>query len=126
MYDKGMAEVVVGNMRMRIGKDYVEKINHGAEVDERGAGDSRVEVNVAENAAPEINVRGLRIEEALVEVDRFVDRAIVLGAPRLKIVHGIGTGRLMHAIREHLLEANFVKDVKKDEANAGATIVELV
>ncbi len=126
MYEKGMAEVVVGNMRMRIGKDYVEKINHGAEVDERGAGDSRVEVNVPENAAPEINVRGLRIEEALVEVDRFVDRAIVHGAPRLKIVHGIGTGRLMHAIREHLLEANFVKDVKKDEANAGATIVELV
>jgi DNA mismatch repair protein MutS2 len=82
-------------------------------------------VNVPDNAAPEINVRGLRVEDALDEVDRFVDRAIVHGAPRLKIVHGIGTGRLMHAIREHLLEANYVKDVKKDEANAGATIVEL-
>ena len=60
-------------------------------------------------------MRGLRVEEALEEVDRFVDRAIVHGTPRLKILHGIGTGRLMQAIREHLSEAGYIKDMKKDE-----------
>lgn len=118
---KGMSEIVIGNMRMRIGKDYVERVSRGAEAKEK-----QVEVNVTDIAVPEINVRGLRVEDALEEVDRFVDRAIVHGTPRLKILHGIGTGRLMQAIRAHLSEAGYIKDVKKDETNSGVTIVELI
>ena len=134
---KGMAEIVIGNMRMRIGKDYVERVSRGVGVKEgravtghplagRSPHESSIQVNVTDIAVPEINVRGLRVEDALVEVDRFVDRAIVHGTPRLKILHGIGTGRLMQAIRTHLSEAGYVKDVKKDEANSGVTIVELL
>jgi len=146
---KGMAEIVIGNMRMRIGKDYVERVSRGVAANEGRAvtGAQRplheqsspgtrsrvvpphersIQVNVTDIAVPEINVRGLRVEDALVEVDRFVDRAIVHGTPRLKILHGIGTGRLMQAIRTHLSEAGYVKDVKKDEANSGVTIVELL
>jgi DNA mismatch repair protein MutS2 len=66
----------------------------------------------------------MRVEEALSEVDRFVDRAIVHGTPRLRIVHGIGTGRLMDAIRRRLLETPHI-EVKGEEANSGVTIVEL-
>jgi DNA mismatch repair protein MutS2 len=129
---KGMAEIVIGNMRMRIGKDYVERVSRGAAAQEGRAvtgaqpHERSIQVNVTDIAVPEINVRGLRVEDALVEVDRFVDRAIVHGTPRLKILHGIGTGRLMQAIRTHLSEAGYVKDVKKDEANSGVTIVELL
>jgi DNA mismatch repair protein MutS2 len=118
---KGMAEIVIGNMRMRTGLDYVERASGRAEAKEK-----RVEVNVTDIAVPEINVRGLRVEDALEEVDRFVDRAIVHGTPRLKILHGIGTGRLMQAIRAHLSEAGHIKDVIKDERNSGVTIVELL
>ncbi|MGD0228942.1 MAG: Smr/MutS family protein [Syntrophorhabdales bacterium] len=118
---KGMAEIVIGNMRMRIRNDYIEKVKRRPE-----ARENRVEVNVADIAVPEINVRGLRVEEALDEIDRFVDRAIVHGTPQLKILHGIGTGRLMHAIRDHLSEAGHVKELKKDEKNSGVTIVELL
>jgi DNA mismatch repair protein MutS2 len=119
--EKRMAEIIVGNMRMRINKDYVEKaLARPAPKEERTG------VNVSDIEVPEINVRGMRVEEALVEVDRFVDRAIVHGTPRLKILHGIGTGRLMTAIRSHLSEAGYVKDVIKDEKNSGITIVELL
>lgn len=117
---KRMAEIIVGNMRMRINKDYVEKTRH------RPPKEERVSVNVAEIPVPEINVRGMRVEEAIEEVDRFMDRAIVHGASRLRILHGIGTGKLMTAIRSHLSEANYVKDIIKDERNSGVTIVELV
>ena len=134
---KGMAEIVIGNMRMRIGKDYVERVSRGDAAKEgravtghplagRPPHERSIQVNVTDIVVPEINVRGLRVEDALVEVDRFVDRAIVHGTPRLKILHGIGTGRLMQAIRTHLSEAGYVKDVKKDEANSGVTIVELL
>jgi len=118
---KRMAEIIVGNMRMRINKDYVEKAVARALPKEEHTG-----VNVSDIEVPEINVRGMRVEEALDEVDRFVDRAIVHGTPRLKILHGIGTGRLMTAIRSHLSEAGYVKDVIKDEKNSGITIVELL
>ncbi len=118
---KKMAEIIVGNMRMRINKDYVEKADHKPE--SKG---EHVRVDVTTVDLPEINVRGMRVEEALEEVDRFVDRAIVHGTPRLKILHGIGTGRLMSAIRSHLAEARYVKDIIKDEKNSGVTIVELL
>ncbi len=118
---KRMAEIIVGNMRMRINRDYVERAEkHPPSKEEH------VSVSVSEIEVPEINVRGMRVEEALVEVDRFVDRAIVHGTSRLKILHGIGTGRLMTAIRSHLSEAGYVKDVIKDEKNSGITIVELL
>jgi DNA mismatch repair protein MutS2 len=118
---KGIVDVVVGNMRMHINKDYVEKATGQRVVkEERGL------VSVQDIEVPEINVRGMRVDEALEEVDRFVDRAIVHGNSQLKIVHGIGTGRLMSAIRSYLAEATHVKDVKKDEKNSGVTIVELL
>ncbi len=119
---KRMAEIIVGNMRMRINRDYVEKAQRTAPLPK----EERTGVSVSDIEVPEINVRGMRVEEALVEVDRFVDRAIVHGTPRLKILHGIGTGRLMTAIRSHLSEAGYVKDVIKDEKNSGITIVELL
>ena len=73
---------------------------------------------------PEIKVIGMRVEEALKEIDRFLDRAIVQEIPQVKILHGIGTGRLMNAIREHLEDMNYIKSIKKDSANSGVTIIE--
>jgi DNA mismatch repair protein MutS2 len=118
---KRMAEIIIGNMRMRINREYVEKSPGQPEPKE-----GQVSVNVAEIEVPELNVRGMRVEEALEEVDRFMDRAIVHGTSRLRILHGIGTGKLMTAIRSHLSEAGYVKDVIKDDKNSGVTIVELV
>ncbi len=59
-------------------------------------------IDVEKVDEPELNVMGMRVEEALNTLDRFLDRAVVEGIPRVKILHGIGTGRLMQAIREHL------------------------
>jgi dsDNA-specific endonuclease/ATPase MutS2 len=44
---------------------------------------------------------------------------------KVRILHGVGTGRLMSAVRGHLHEAAYVKELKKDERNAGVTVVEL-
>jgi DNA mismatch repair protein MutS2 len=67
----------------------------------------------------------MRVEEALKEIDRFLDRSIVQEIPQVKILHGVGTGRLMSAIREHLEDMSYIKSVKKDNTNSGVTIVEL-
>ena len=117
--EKRTAEVDLGSMRMKVHTEYLFKVPDPARPVEKG-----VEVHVPHVEVSELNVRGMRVEEALREVDRFVDRAIVHGTPRLRIVHGIGTGRLMDAIRHHLLETPHI-EVKGEEANSGVTIVEL-
>jgi DNA mismatch repair protein MutS2 len=66
----------------------------------------------------------MRVDEALNTLDRFLDRAVVEGVPRVKILHGIGTGRLMQAVREHLADARYIKALQRDEKNSGVTIVE--
>ncbi|MGD0236318.1 MAG: endonuclease MutS2 [Syntrophorhabdales bacterium] len=117
--EKRTAEVDLGGMRMKVHTEYLFKVPVHAKSLEK-----QVEIHVPHIDVPELNVRGMRVEEALREVDRFVDRAIVHGTPRLRIVHGIGTGRLMDAIRHRLLETPHI-EVKGDEGNSGVTIVEL-
>ena len=67
---KGMAEIVIGNMRMRIGKDYVERVSRGVAAKEgravtgypqagRPPHERSIQVNVTDIAVPEINVRAL-------------------------------------------------------------------
>ncbi len=117
--EKRTAEVDLGGMRMKVHTEYLFKVPEHAKSLEK-----QVEIHVPHIDVPELNVRGMRVEEALREVDRFVDRAIVHGTQKLRIVHGIGTGRLMDAIRHRLLETPHI-EVKGDEGNSGVTIVEL-
>jgi DNA mismatch repair protein MutS2 len=114
-------EVVMGNVRTKVDANLLEKISRPQESGEK----SRILVQAEKVPVPEIKVIGMRVEEALNEIDRFLDRAIVQEIPQMKIVHGIGSGRLMNAIRVHLEDAGFSKKIKKDSANAGVTIIEL-
>jgi DNA mismatch repair protein MutS2 len=76
----------------------------------------------------ELNLIGYTVDEALPLVDQMIDKALVHGYTKLTIVHGIGSGTLKRAIREHLKENSYVKDFisgGKEGANDGITIVEL-
>ncbi len=72
---------------------------------------------------PEINVIGHRVDEAIPKIDKAIDNAILNGNPGLKIIHGIGTGRLRKAIREYLKSVPYVKGIKTD--SEAVTFVEL-
>jgi DNA mismatch repair protein MutS2 len=121
--DKGgkAFEVVIGNVRTTVDLNLLEKVPKPKGVSEK----SSVQVHAEKVPAPEVKVIGMRVEEALKEIDKFLDRAIVQEISQVKIVHGIGTGRLMNAIREHLEDMSYIKSIKKDGTNAGVTIVEL-
>ncbi|MEW6387936.1 MAG: Smr/MutS family protein [Thermodesulfobacteriota bacterium] len=73
---------------------------------------------------PRLNVVGLRVDEALPLVDRLLDQALMHGAEKVDIVHGMGTGRLKQAVWEHLKHHAAVKDLHPD-ANPGVTVVDL-
>lgn len=74
----------------------------------------------------EINIIGKRYEEAMSLIDKFLDDALVLGYPHVRIVHGMGTGALRNGVRK-LLEKNkhvvSYRDGGPNEGGLGATLV---
>lgn len=74
----------------------------------------------------QLDLRGKRYEEALNEVDQYLDAAILAGYPQVTIVHGKGTGALRQGITEYLKNHRSVKKFEFAPANQGgngATIV---
>ncbi|HHU96234.1 MAG: endonuclease MutS2 [Bacteroidota bacterium] len=80
------------------------------------------------NFKPDIDVRGMRGDEALIAVTYFIDDAIQLSIPRVRILHGTGTGALRQIIREYLSGVDGVtrfQDEHVQFGGAGITVVEL-
>lgn len=76
----------------------------------------------------EIDVRGYSAEEAIIEVDRFLDNSFLLGLKEVTIIHGKGTGVLRSRIQEHLRTHPHVKTFRLGEfgeGEAGVTVVNL-
>ena len=76
----------------------------------------------------EIDVRGMRTEEALQKVQEFIDTALVIQFRHLRILHGKGNGILRHMIRQYLESTGAVKsaeDEHVERGGAGITVIEL-
>lgn len=79
-------------------------------------------------ATTEVDVRGLTAEEALMEVDRALDAALLSGVGQLTVIHGKGTGVLRSAVQQHLKSHPSVKSYRLGtfgEGESGVTIVEM-
>ncbi len=77
---------------------------------------------------PEIDLRGMRVDEALQAVMYFIDDAIQIGIGRVRILHGTGTGALRQVIREYLHTVNGVRNYRDEHVQfggAGITVVEI-
>ena len=74
----------------------------------------------------EVNVIGMRYTEAMETVDKFIDDALMLGYPSIRIIHGMGTGALRKGVRQLLKRKSFVDhftDGGPNEGGLGATLV---
>ena len=70
----------------------------------------------------------MNIEEALIEVDRFIDSSVLSGVHQITIIHGKGTGALREAIQNHLKKHKSIKSFRLGaygEGETGVTIAEL-
>jgi DNA mismatch repair protein MutS2 len=93
------------------------------EREERRPGGLRPQVEVKE-----VDLRGLTVEEALLEVEDALREAVALRLPSLRLLHGKGTGALRQAIREALKRDKRVRafhDAPPHEGGHGVTVVEL-
>ncbi len=88
--------------------------------------------NVASKAGrqirTELDLRGLTVGEALMEVDRFIDSCVLSGITTATLIHGKGTGALRAAVQQHLRAHRNVKSFRLGvygEGESGVTVVEL-
>ena len=97
---------------------------------EKKLGGHRNVTKVAETTSVrnEIDVRGMNVEEAILEVDAFIDHALLRNLNQLTIIHGKGTGVLRSGIQQHLKRHKAVKSFRLGvygEGESGVTVVEL-
>jgi len=81
------------------------------------------------NFKPSIDVRGQRVEEAIDNVTRFVDDALMVGVNEIKILHGKGNGILREELRKYLKTMGVVESLRDEDiqfGGSGITIVKLI
>ena len=80
------------------------------------------------SVSPEINLLGKTVDEAVAELDKYLDDALLSHLNTVRVVHGKGTGALRKGIHEYLRRQKHVKSyhlAEFGEGDAGVTIVEL-
>ncbi len=82
----------------------------------------------AATISSEIDLRGLTVDEAITEVDKYLDDACLAGLARARIIHGKGTGALRQAVRDFVKAHPQVRDIvpaMPQEGGEGVTVVEI-
>jgi len=77
-------------------------------------------------AAIELNLIGQRAVEAVMNLDRFLDQALVADYDRLTVIHGRGTGALMKAVQDHLRDHPLVESFRPGNETEGGVAVTVV
>ncbi|MFN8354893.1 MAG: Smr/MutS family protein [Spirosomataceae bacterium] len=129
------AEVAIGDLKSFIKLNRLEKVSRREYKEAIGEENIRpsltgIDLNEkAMNFSFNLDVRGKRGDDALVEVMNFMDDAVMLGYPELRIVHGKGDGILRQLIRNHLRasykQVATLSDEHADRGGAGVTIVKM-
>jgi len=127
--DRGLLELEIGGKKIRLSPAEVVP----TESDQRprkavstpGWG---IDLDKEENASDRLNIIGLRVDEGLAEVDRFIDRAGINHLAVVTIIHGLGTGALKAAVTAYLKKNPLIASVRPGvaaEGGAGVTVAEL-
>ena len=95
---------------------------------EVSASASKLQLERARTVASSLDLRGARVDEALGVLDRYLDDASLASLDQATVIHGLGTGALRDAVREHLASHPLVRSWRpgeRGEGGDGATIVTL-
>ena len=87
---------------------------------------SKIKMSKSLSISMEINLLGKTVDEALAELDKYLDDAYLAHLPSVRVVHGKGTGALRNAVHNHLKRLKYVKEYRLGEygeGDAGVTIV---
>ena len=125
---KGDLFVQMGILRSQLNIRDLELIDEtvitGPSISRSSAG--KIKMSKSASISPEINLIGKMVDEAISELDKYLDDAYLAHLTQVRVVHGKGTGALRKAVHEHLRRMRNVKEYhlgEYGEGDAGVTIV---
>ena len=129
---QGNVFVQMGILRSKVNINDLELLQEnsvsgpGLESRRKGSGSSNIKMSKSFGISPEINVLGMTVDEAVAQLDKYLDDAYIAHLPQVRIVHGKGTGALRAGIHKHLKRLKYIKEFHLGgfgEGDAGVTIV---
>ena len=131
--DKGDLFVQCGIMRTKSNLSDLTILKDDADSDKKGSGKlnknstgmGRIKAGKSMSVASEINLLGKTVDEALYELDKYLDDAYLAHMPSVRIVHGKGTGALRQAVQNKLKKTKYIDSYRLGEfgeGDAGVTI----
>ena len=120
--------VVIGSLKTKVSINDVKLIKGGGESKPRIRNVKGLTPKSQRNASRELDIRGFASDEGILELDRFLDEAVLAGVETVTIIHGKGTGVLKKAVRSHLKNHPSVATSRPGlygEGEDGVTVVEI-
>ncbi|MDO4966475.1 MAG: endonuclease MutS2 [Lachnospiraceae bacterium] len=128
---KGNLYVQCGIMRMQVKMNDIEFIDKPTIKAPGFTGGTKAStkksMSKASSISTEINLLGMTVDEALAELDKYLDDAYLSHLATVRVVHGKGTGALRTAVQNHLKRVKYVKSYRQaeyGEGDSGVTVVE--
>ena len=109
--------LVADNKILQINADAVKALNKKLENDTK-----RIKVNIVsrtENFSTTLDIRGNTVEDAINKLDKYLDQALLIGVPKVYIIHGKGYGILRKAVREYLKGFSHLLNFENEADNRG-------
>lgn len=106
----------------------VEQNNRVVKNRQQRTSGAHTQINTERSARNEINVIGQTVDEAVVNVDAFIDQAVRSGLSKVWVIHGMGTGRLRAGLHNHFRHHPNIKEFRLGaygEGESGVTVVTL-
>lgn len=126
--DGKQVEVQAGIFKSRVAIAKLRLLEDEKKVTVGGRKISGVESKASRQTASEVDLRGMAADEAILELDRYIDHAVMSGIPSVSIIHGKGTGVLRNAVQQHLRRHKNIKSFRLGvfgEGETGVTIAEI-
>lgn len=124
---KGELYVQIGAMRTQVTLKDIELIEKKEEEQTRvKTGADGIKMSKQMSISPECNIIGMRVDEAMPIVDKYLDDAYLAHLPQCTVIHGRGTGALKTAVHAHLKKLKYVKEYRLGnfgEGDQGVTVV---
>ena len=119
-------EVQLGILKMKFGEDDLEKVQDAQPEPEKKP--TMVKRTKSSGLSSKLDLRGKRYEEAMSDLDQYIDEALLAGYNQVTIVHGFGTGVIRKGVTNYLQRNPRVKSfgyAPASSGGSGATIVDL-
>ena len=131
--NSGNALVQAGIMKMKVPVDDLRlvdkpKVTYSGKGKPAGGVSKKVTSTAERSASTELDLRGMTTEEALMDLDAFIDNCVLSGLNLITVIHGKGTGALRTAVHKHLRGHKNVRTFRLGvfgEGESGVTIAEL-